>query len=129
MRKYEGPFPVLKRVGKVSYKLQLPPKLKIYPVFHVSMLKPYHGDEEDPSRGESKRAPTAVVTSFDKEVETILADRLIRRRGVPSYREYLVKWKNVPDIEASWEPEESLWQFKDHVERFKHEGATRASRT
>ncbi|PON57992.1 Chromo domain-like [Parasponia andersonii] len=92
--KYKGPFLVLKRVGKVSYKFQLPAKLKIFPVFHISMLKPYHGDEGDPSRGESNRAPTAVVTSFNKEVECIFADRLIRRRGVPNYREYLVKWKN-----------------------------------
>ncbi|PON58022.1 hypothetical protein PanWU01x14_169530, partial [Parasponia andersonii] len=77
VRKYESPFSVLKRVSKVSYKLQLPAKLKIFPVFHVSMLIPYHGDERDPSRDKSKRAPTAVVTSFDKEVECILADRLI----------------------------------------------------
>ena len=129
VRKYEGPFPVLKKVGKVSYKLQLPPKLKIYPVLHASMLKPFHADEEDPTRGESKRAPTAVLTSFDKEVDTILADRLIRRRGVPSYFEYLVKWKNLPEAEASWEREDALWQFRDHIERFKHQDATGTSRT
>jgi translation initiation factor IF-1 len=129
VRRYEGPFPVLKRVGRVSYKLQLPAKLRIHPVFHVSMLKPFHGDAEDPSRMESKRAPTAVVTSYDKEVDDILADRLIRKRGVPSYREYLVKWKNAPDAETSWEPEEALWQFKDRVEEFKRGDATGTSRT
>ncbi|KAI5662326.1 hypothetical protein M9H77_21649 [Catharanthus roseus] len=127
IRRYEGPFPVLKRVGKVSYKLQLPSRLKIHPVFHVSLLKPYHEDLEDPTRGESKRAPTAVVTSFDKEVEAILADRHIRRRGVPSYWEYLVKWKNLPESEASWEREDALWQFKDHIQQFHDEGAMRAS--
>lgn len=74
VRRYEGPFPVIKRVGKVSYQVQLPPKIKIHPVFHASMLKPYHGDTEDPSRGVSQQAPTAVVTSYDKEVECILAD-------------------------------------------------------
>lgn len=71
-RRYEGPFPVVRQVGKVSYQVQLPPKLKIHPVFHVSFLKPYHADTDDPERGVSKRAPTAVVTSFDKEVECIL---------------------------------------------------------
>ena len=50
-----------------------------------------------PFPGESKRAPTAVVTSFDKDVEAVLADRVIRRRGVPPYTEYFVKWKGLPE--------------------------------
>ncbi|GJY64925.1 reverse transcriptase domain-containing protein [Tanacetum coccineum] len=44
---------------------------------------------------------TAVVTSYDREVEEILSDRTIRRRGVPSYKEYLIKWRDLPDSEAS----------------------------
>ncbi|GJY15151.1 putative nucleotidyltransferase, ribonuclease H, partial [Tanacetum coccineum] len=76
MKKYEGPFPVIGHVGKVSYRVQLPPKLKIHPVFHVNFLKPYHGDEEDPERGVSKRAPREVVTSYDQEVEEILSDQV-----------------------------------------------------
>lgn len=92
IRKYEGPFPILRKVGKVSYRLQLPPKLKIHPVFHASCLKPYHADMEDPSRGVSKRAPMTMTTSFDKEVEYIVADRRVSRRGVQPYTEYLVKW-------------------------------------
>ena len=128
IRRYEGPFPVIGRVGKVSYRLQLPPKLKIHPVFHVSFLKPYHGDEEDPERGVSKRAPTAVVTSYDREVEEILSDRTIRRRGVPSYKEYLIKWRGLPDSEASWEAEDLLWQFADKIKKYHEEGTTRTSR-
>nr|GFA56542.1 hypothetical protein CTI12_AA187700 [Tanacetum cinerariifolium] len=125
IRRYEGPFPVIGRVGKVSYRVQLPPKLKIHPVFHVSFLKPYHGDEEDPERGVSKRAPTAVVTSYDREVEEILADRTIRRRGVPSYKEYLIKWCDLPDSEASWEAKDLLWQFAEEIKRYHEDGTTR----
>ncbi|KAK2993339.1 hypothetical protein RJ640_002708 [Escallonia rubra] len=69
IRRYEGPFPIMAKVGKVSYRLELPPRLKIHPVFHVSLLKPHYADMEDPSRGESHRAPTAVVKSYDKEAE------------------------------------------------------------
>lgn len=127
VRKYEGPFPIVKKVGKVSYQLQLPPKLKIHPVFHASYLKPYHADVDDPSRGESSRAPTAVITSYDKEVDYILADRIIRRRGVPPSTEYLVKWKGLPESEASWEVENALWQFPKHIQRFKEGDTTRTS--
>ena len=74
VRRYEGPFPILGKVGKVSHRVELPPRLKIYPVFHISYLKPYHEDKDDPSRGFSKRAPTSVVTSYDKVVKHIIAN-------------------------------------------------------
>ena len=41
MPKWVGPFPVSELVGKVAAKLELPPNLRIHPVFHVSLLKPY----------------------------------------------------------------------------------------
>ena len=116
VRKYEGPFPILGRVGKVSYKVELPPRLKIHPVFHVSNLKPYHEDKEDPGRGISTRAPTVVVTSYDKEVDYIMADRVLRKKNFQPYKEYLVKWKGLPESEASWEPENTLWQFQKQIE-------------
>ena len=43
--RYIGPFEVLKRVGDGAYELALPPSLSgVHPIFHVSMLKKYHGD-------------------------------------------------------------------------------------
>nr|GEV60445.1 hypothetical protein [Tanacetum cinerariifolium] len=51
IRRYEGHFPMIGRVGKVSYRVQLPSKLKIHPVFHVSFLKPYHEDEKTQDEG------------------------------------------------------------------------------
>ena len=42
IRKYEGPFSIEKRVRNVTYRVQLSSTVKYHPVFHVSMLKPYH---------------------------------------------------------------------------------------
>ena len=127
VKRYEGSFPILGKVGKVSYRVELPPRLKIHLVFHVSCLKPYHEDKDDPSRGLSKRAPTTIVTSYNKEVKHIIADRVIKIRGVPPATEYLVKWKGLSESEASWEPADALWQFQKQIQRFRAEGATRTS--
>ena len=40
--RFVGPFEVLERMGKVTYRLALPPSLLgIHNVFHVSMLRKY----------------------------------------------------------------------------------------
>ena len=45
--RFVGPFEITHRVGKLSYRLDLPPNLSnVHPVFHVSMLRKY---EPDPS--------------------------------------------------------------------------------
>ena len=36
-----GPFQVIKQINKVAYRLDLPPSIKIHPIFHVSLLELY----------------------------------------------------------------------------------------
>jgi len=46
----------------MAYKLKLPKRLQIHPTIHMSFLKPYHGDAEDPTRNEARCAsPTVMV--------------------------------------------------------------------
>ena len=43
--RYVGPYVITKRIGKVAYKLELPPKMaSIHNVFHMSMQKKYVPD-------------------------------------------------------------------------------------
>lgn len=127
VRRYEGPFPVEKRIKKLAYRLTLSSHLEMHTVFHVSLLKPFYPDKDDPSRGESKSAPTAITTVTEREAEEILAHRVIPRRGVHrSYTEYFVKWRGHPESEASWEREIKSWDRPDLIQAYKS-GATRTS--
>ncbi|KAJ7979022.1 Ty3/gypsy retrotransposon protein [Quillaja saponaria] len=49
IRKYEGPLPTISKVGKIAYKIDLPPWMKTHLVIHVCNLKPYHPILEDPA--------------------------------------------------------------------------------
>ena len=39
-----GPFKIKKKITEVNYKLDLPAKIKIYLVQHITMLKLVHGE-------------------------------------------------------------------------------------
>ncbi|XP_075096241.1 uncharacterized protein LOC142174359 [Nicotiana tabacum] len=42
---YIGPFDILERVGKVAYKISLPPSLSsVHLVFYIFMIRKYHKD-------------------------------------------------------------------------------------
>ncbi|OIT19222.1 hypothetical protein A4A49_62090, partial [Nicotiana attenuata] len=117
IRRYEGPFEITAKVGKISFRLDMPHHLKIHPVFHASQLKPYHEDMDDAERGQSSRAQIFITPSaIDKKIEAIIDHQLVRGKGWGnSSAQFLVHWKGQSPEEASWEKYEDLWQFKDQV--------------
>jgi hypothetical protein len=73
--RFVGPFEVVKLVGTMSYKLQLPATMKIHPVFHVSLLKPYSGTPIVPP------APIVIDGAEEYIVEAIVNHRTTRGRN------------------------------------------------
>ena len=120
IRKYEGPFEIVAKAGKISYRVDMPHHLKIHPVFHASQLKPYYEDKEDRDRGQSERARIFISPpTVDKQIEAIIDHQLVRGKGWNnSSSQFLVHWKGTAPEEATWEKYEDLWQFRDKVHRY-----------
>jgi hypothetical protein len=109
-----GPFKVIDCSGRhvvtsqddnfeaVAYKLELPECMQIHPVFHVSLLKPYHRD------GRVQPPPMPITVGGEEwfVVETILDQKEEQvqtkrstKRSPPKYklqRYYHVKWLGLP---------------------------------
>ena len=114
--RFIGPFSITQAVNNVSYRLHLPSTMQIHPVFHVSLLKPYH----DPSLNHHSRLPAPpdpLIIHGEKEyfVEAILDTRLRHNQ-----REYLVKWLHYPSYDNTWEPEGNLSHCKEKIADFRH---------
>jgi hypothetical protein len=81
--KYFDPYPVLKRVGQVSYQLELLDKAKIHSV-HVSQLK----KAIKPTDAVSTDLPVSLVDFLLVQPDKVTDERLIRRgaKMVPGLR-------------------------------------------
>jgi hypothetical protein len=105
-----GPCRVLKKFGENTYELELPEGIGISPIFNISDLYPYRaeeagaGSDEEPVIQWQKKLPVAQKP----QMECILDKRLGKKTRRKQYFEYLVKWRNHPVEDASWETEEVI---------------------
>lgn len=111
-KRYFGPYTVVGRVGKVSYKLALPADSRIHPVFHISLLKPYQGSDIPPVNP----IPGEEVHPVIEPLVICSARRVLRHGQVEP--QILVQWKGQPPEAATWESTKEFQQmFPDfHLE-------------
>jgi hypothetical protein len=104
-----GPCRVLKKFGTNAYEIELPDGIGISPIFNILDLYSYKAREketrtEHPVIQWMKQMPVA-----DKpHMECILDKRIGKKTRRNKYFEYLVKWKNHPVEDASWESEAEI---------------------
>jgi hypothetical protein len=84
-----GSFSVVKKINDVAFNLELPPSMKIHPVFHVFLLKPYK-ESSIPGRSQVLLLPIKIERQDELEVSKILNSIIIRRK-----LEYLIQWQGT----------------------------------
>jgi hypothetical protein len=102
-QRWIGPYSIRRAISAVAYELLLPRSLKIHPVFHISLLKPYREDALNPP---PSAPPDPVLNDQGEEeyyVEEILNHR-IRRLGRGKRLEFLVRWTGYGPDADEWLP-------------------------
>ncbi|CAN6700753.1 unnamed protein product [Malus baccata var. baccata] len=97
--RYIGPCMITERVGKVAYRLELPPKLsKVHNVFHVSMLRHYVSDPSHVIPPQPLEINPDLT--YDEEPVTLLdwKDNELRNKAI---RLVKVLWRNHSVEEAT----------------------------
>jgi Chromo (CHRromatin Organisation MOdifier) domain len=121
--KFAGPYEIIEVISQVAYRLQLPIGTKSHDVFHVSMLKPYHGDANT-ERATLPPLP-AVMQDGEEEFEV---DSIISHRRQRGKSQYLVKWLGWPLSESRWEEENQLTHCDSALKHFHEEAGRRSLR-
>jgi hypothetical protein len=107
--KYYGLYKVVAKIDSVAYRLELPPRARIHDVFHVGILKKYHGPPPD--------APPVLPAIFQGRVQPT-PHKALRARLSRGMHRILVHWEGQPASDASWEDVPS---FKERYRSFQLE--------
>jgi hypothetical protein len=91
-----GPYEVKRVVSPYAYELELPVRLKIHPVHHVSLLDPI---VDDPLPGQEVTSPPPVEVEGDQEYQVA---RVEDSRVYRNQLQYLVWWTGYKQM--TWEP-------------------------
>ncbi|KAD6796492.1 hypothetical protein E3N88_07388 [Mikania micrantha] len=104
--RYVGPFKILERIGKVAYKLELPPELSnVHLTFHVSNLRKCLADQDlqvpldDIRVDDTMHFVEKPVEIMDREVKKL------KRSRIPIVK---VRWESKRGPEFTWEREDQM---------------------
>ena len=114
-----GPFRVIERVGRLAYRLELPPHMRIHDVISVAHLEPAPMGE-DPFGRPYQPNPQPVTEDSEGaeyELDTILNKRTIRR-GRKNVKQYLVRWKGYGAQWNEWYDDANLPNARELIEEF-----------
>ena len=114
-----GPYKILEQVGPVNYRLELPVKSKLHPVFHVSLLEPAKGTY----------IPDAMEIQPEHETDEYEVEKILDERQVRNQKQYLVKWLGYPSSENTWKPTKNLRNCQQAVAEYLQQKQLRPKET
>lgn len=92
---------MLRKIGTVAYKLQLPATASVHPVFHVSQLRAAKGYKELSSL-QLPKANSAL------QVPSQILDSRVVKRATDAVLQVLIRWSDSAAEDATWENMEDL---------------------
>ena len=107
-KRFFGPFQIIAQIGKVAFKLKLPDESRIHPVFHCSILKPFHGDANN------IRVPDIPAVRIQDPQPLVIFNTRWTEGDAPRL-EALVQWEGLTPDDSTWEDWEQLKE-KYHLE-------------
>jgi hypothetical protein len=109
-----GPYSILEKIGSKAYKLDLPPSIKIHPVFHVSPLE-HTTNRNTPIPGHLQPPPLPVIINNEEESEV---EEITDSRYYWKTLQYRVRWKGFHDEDKTWYPATKFDNSPEAIERF-----------
>ncbi len=73
--RYIGPFKIQRQINEATYQLQLPPRYRIHPTFHVSLLKPCSSLTPDQHEPDEPPPPEILDQPSVYQVRNIMDSR------------------------------------------------------
>ncbi|KAM5346028.1 hypothetical protein ACJ41O_009033 [Fusarium nematophilum] len=98
--KYIGPYKIKRKIKDTNYELDLPPKVKLHPIVHISLLE----SAKDTIQVKTNNEPDTQVDG----PEEYIVEAILDMAEIDNKTMYFVKWKDYPDSENTWEPPEHL---------------------
>ena len=120
-KKFFGPYEIVEKVGQSAYQIKIPISWKVYNVFNESLLKPYHALHYMNQKQKEKHTQDEQWQEDDSgeyELQWLLNSQISKWGRGWGWLEYLIKWKNYPLEEASWEPVMNLMNAQEAIEEF-----------
>jgi hypothetical protein len=107
-----GPFFITERINDATFRLDLPPNLRLHPVFHSSLLDSCHTSSLLDCVV-SPLPPLQLDDGPEYDVASILDSKIVRNKLY-----YLVDWLGYTPSDRTWEPINNVCNARALIDDF-----------